>query len=477
MPQTENEAMEIDLLKLLKALLKRWWIILLFVVFAAGAAYYVTDNYMVPMYSAHTSLFLGKEKDKLGSISIADLQTNDQLVIDYTQIIKSKLCTNEVIKKLNLKMNVGEFQSRIGVSTIQDSRLFVISFISSDPRLAADVANAMAQVIIEKAADIIEVNNVKVIDKADVPTAPYGPSKKKNMMTAAMIGFALAAGLIILMELLDHTFKKAEDIERQLGLNPLGIIPRFAGEKRNHNNKAKKSEELQHIGTVSKNLISFHDPRSAASEAYRTLRTNLSYSGIDKKIKTIVITSPGVEDGKSTSACNLAVSFAQNGQKVLLIDADLRKPKLRHYFGLLEDNGLTDILTGKGEFENYITSIKDIVGLSILTSGTVPPNPTELLSTRKMKTLIQELNELYEIVIIDTPPVAELTDAAITATLADGVLLVLSAGETNIELAKKAKKVLENVAVRILGAVMVKVERQGKDRYYYYYSKKKNVKA
>jgi capsular exopolysaccharide synthesis family protein len=178
-----------------------------------------------------------------------------------------------------------------------------------------------------------------------------------------------------------------------------------------------------------------------------------------------------VAEGKSTSTCNLAVSLAQNGQKVLLIDADLRKPKIQQYFGLMSDAGLTEILTGKGKFDEYVTHIKEVNGLDLLPSGAIPPNPTELLGTKKMQNLIQGLGEKYDMVIIDTPPVADLTDAAILGAIVDGVLLVVSAGETNIEQAKKAKKVLENVTARILGAVMAKVERQGRDRYYYYYRK------
>lgn len=461
----QNDYIEIDLREIFFALLRRWWLFLLCLIIAVGTTYTVTFYYLTPVYKAETSLFLGKEKDTIGSITYAQLEINNQLIVDYQQIIKSNLVTEAVISDLNLDMSVSEFKSRVGVEIIEDSRLFIISFESTNPQLAADVANTLAGVIVEKAAEIIDVKNVKVIDIAKVPTAPVKPNKIKNLILAAAAGIILACVLVFIMEMLDHTFKKQEDVEKKLGINVLGNIPRFAGSKKKKDKKGKSNAKKG-----DQNLIALIDPKSSAAEAYRALRTNLHYTSIDKPLKTLVITSPGPEDGKSTTACNLAISLAQNGEKVLLIDADLRKAKIHKYFDLPNQIGLTNILADNVEPEDAFIGRTDIDNLTMISSGPVPPNPAELLGSNKMKTLLDEFKKQFDVIIIDTPPVLNVTDSSILGGIADGILLVVSAGETNIEIARKALKAILNIGTKILGASLVKVNTKGLGAYYRYYS-------
>ncbi len=219
---------------------------------------------------------------------------------------------------------------------------------------------------------------------------------------------------------------------------------------------------------VTKNMIAYLDQTSAAAESYRALRTNLQFASIDKKIKTIVITSPGVAEGKTATSCNLAITMANVGCKVLLIDADLRKPAVHKEFKLSNKLGLVNLLMNEAEFDKALQVFSDIPNLTILTSGTMPPNPAEIIASTKMKELLEYFSSNYDYVIIDSPPAGYVSESAILANLADGTILTISAGETNIALAKQVTRMLKNVGVNILGVVMTKLSIDKHNFYQYY---------
>ncbi len=213
------------------------------------------------------------------------------------------------------------------------------------------------------------------------------------------------------------------------------------------------------------NLVSYNDSKAPATEAYRSLRTNLNYYNIDKSIKSIVVTSPSSSDGKTTTVCNLSVSMAQTGKKVLIVDADLRRPRVHTHFDLSNDVGLTDILMNEKLIDKAIKQVEEINNLSVLTSGWKTQNPAEVLSSQNVKSVINMLKSIYDIVLIDTPPVAQLTDAAVIAAEVDGVILVLASGEDNYNSARYAKQALKKVEANVLGVVLTKI-RHPVSRYY-----------
>lgn len=213
-------------------------------------------------------------------------------------------------------------------------------------------------------------------------------------------------------------------------------------------------------------IITKEHPKSPMAEAYRTLRTNIQFSNIDKDIKCIIITSSGPGEGKSTTIVNLAVTMAQNGKKVLLIDGDLRKPKLHMYFRLHNQEGLTKLLAHNIEYNEVIQST-DIENLYFLASGPIPPNPSELLGSNKMRNFLNALKEEYDMILIDTPPVSVITDAAVLSTIADGTILVCAVGQASIDGAKLAKEMLQKVNANILGVVLNKIPIN-EGRYYKY---------
>lgn len=216
-------------------------------------------------------------------------------------------------------------------------------------------------------------------------------------------------------------------------------------------------------------IITIKNPRSPIAEAYRTLRTNIQFSSFDKKIQTIVITSSGPSEGKSTTSSNLAVVMAQNGNKTILIDCDQRKSKLHKVFLTSNQKGLSDLLVGNSAFEEAVEKT-EIENLDILTSGTKPPNPSELLASTKMEKFIENLREKYDCIIIDTPPVIAVTDAQIVSRYADGCLLVVASAQAEREAALKAKELLEKVGAKIIGVVLNKLDIQEKAYYGQYYA-------
>lgn len=208
------------------------------------------------------------------------------------------------------------------------------------------------------------------------------------------------------------------------------------------------------------------NPRSIEAESYRTLRTNIQYSCIDKEIKSIVVTSACPKEGKSTVAGNLAISFAQNGKKVIIIDCDLRKPTIHRKFNISNISGLSEVMIGKETLVNAIQEYKS--NLHILTSGKIPPNPAEMINSTTMSNLLEELREKYDIIIVDSAPLEAVTDGQILSAKVDGTIVVIKVGESKMELVKEAKNLLNKVGANIIGVVMNEVKKSKKDYYYYY---------
>jgi len=219
------------------------------------------------------------------------------------------------------------------------------------------------------------------------------------------------------------------------------------------------------------NLITELNPKSPISEGYRMLRTNIEFSTINQKLQIIMVTSSKPSEGKSTTCANMAVAFAQANKKVLLIDADLRKPSQHHIFGKSNRNGLTTALLNQLKLEDII-QFTNTDNLSIIQAGPTPPNPSELLSSEPMAELLKTARERYDVVIIDTPPIMSVTDAQIVATQSDGVVLVIDSGKVKKDIALKAKASLEHVKANLIGVVLNKINRNHSDIYSYYYGEK-----
>ncbi|MCZ8493366.1 CpsD/CapB family tyrosine-protein kinase [Priestia megaterium] len=220
-----------------------------------------------------------------------------------------------------------------------------------------------------------------------------------------------------------------------------------------------------------RSLISYHKPKSTISEQYRTLRTNIQFSNVDRNIRSVMVTSSFQEEGKSTTAANLAVVYAQQGKRVLFVDADLRKPTVQYTFQLENHIGLTNVLTKQTELNSAVQQ-SAISNLWILTSGPIPPNPAELLGSQAMESLLVDMYNQFDLIVFDTPPVLPIADAHILANQCDGIVLVMKSGAVEKDAALKAKDILENAAGKLLGVVLNQKKQQEDGQYYYYYGTK-----
>ncbi|MGP4038823.1 CpsD/CapB family tyrosine-protein kinase [Gracilibacillus sp. D59] len=226
--------------------------------------------------------------------------------------------------------------------------------------------------------------------------------------------------------------------------------------------RRKKQSKLKNV----RHLITKMNPRSPISEQYKTIRTNLQFSSVDGELKTMLVTSSGPSEGKSSTTANLAIVFAQQGKKVLLIDADMRKPTLHYTFRIDNRRGLSSVLVGESSLQESVTS-SDVAGLDLLTCGPIPPNPSELLGSKAMENLISNAGLDYDLVLFDTPPVLAVTDAQILANICDGAVMVVRSNQTEYDAATKAKELLDVGNAKLLGVVLN--DREQKKGHYYYY--------
>ena len=291
---------------------------------------------------------------------------------------------------------------------------------------------------------------VMQVETAAKPTTPISPKPVQSALLAAAIGLLATAGFIFLVEFLDDTLKTPDDIKDVLETPVIGFI----GELK-HNPK----QDEESLGVfVAKN------PRSPVAEAFRSLRTNLEYSSVDDPARTLLVTSSGESEGKSTVAANLAIVEAQSGKKVIIIDADMRRPKVHVQFNKSNRKGLSDVVTGKLRIEDVVKTFDQVENLSIITCGTIPPNPSELLGSDRMSQTLKELEEQFDLIIIDTPPMI-VSDAQILSGKVDGVIFVVIPGQTRAIAALRPIEELRRIGSHVMGIVANKIPR---NRDYYY---------
>lgn len=319
-------------------------------------------------------------------------------------------------------------------------------------------------------------DNIKIASRAVTPTAPIGPQRNRNIMVAFLISLAAGIGLAFLMDYLDDSVRTSDDVGRHLGLPTLALIPHYNNtEKRKANNALVPARNGNGNGSMA--LVTLEDRRSPTAEAYRHLRTSLLFSSAGKPPQTILVTSSQPSEGKTTTAINTAITLAQSNADVVIIDCDLRRPRLHNHFGMENTHGLTNYLSGERNTAQLLKPYKGLPRLNVITSGPIPPNPAELLSSNEMKNLLQFLKGKYKHVIIDSPPAISFTDAAILSTQVDGVVLVAMAGKSSVHLMRRFKQRLGTIGARIYGVVLNGIKANSADYDYYGYGSSYNYYA
>jgi capsular exopolysaccharide synthesis family protein len=304
----------------------------------------------------------------------------------------------------------------------------------------------------------LKSSNIRVIDRGERPRTPLTPRKAMNLLLALISGSILAFGLAFFFEYLDSRIKTPDEVKVHLGLPSLGMVPALDA-------KAWKDKEpLLHAGVP-----------PAFAEAFRTIRTNVLFSSADEGSRVLVVTSTGPGEGKTTVATNLAIGFAQAGQRVLLIDADMRRPRVHSVFNLKAEPGLSNLMVGNARASESVRKTA-VPGLWVLAAGRIPPNPAELIGSQRFREFLTSLKEHFDLVLLDSPPVMAVTDAAIAANLANGVVFVVGAEMTSRHAARGAVEHLEQGRARFVGAVLNRVELERNSYYYsHYYRREYNA--
>jgi succinoglycan biosynthesis transport protein ExoP len=307
-------------------------------------------------------------------------------------------------------------------------------------------------------------NNVTVSTPARFPKSPVGPARSRNIIVAFLLSLGIGIGLAFLLDYLDDSLKTIEDVDRYIHLPALAMIPALRNER-----AALKSKHPA-PGDAKENtaLALIDDARSPIAEAYRHLRTSLLLSSAGQPPKTILVTSSQPSEGKTTTAVNTAVTLAQTGAEVLIIDCDLRRPRVHAHFNIPNGKGLTNCLSGDMDTDALVEPYEKLPNLKVMTSGPVPPNPAELIGSDEMRKLLNKLGERFTHIIIDSPPSISFTDASILSTMVDGVMLVVHGGKSSRAVVRRAKQQLLDVGAHLYGIVLNNVKLEGSNSYYYY---------
>jgi capsular exopolysaccharide synthesis family protein len=318
----------------------------------------------------------------------------------------------------------------------------------------------------------ITASNIQTVDQAEVPARPYKPNIPRKILYAAVIGLFIGAGLAFFLEYLDNTIKTSEDVEQIVRLPSFGMVPTISNEK---------TRRLERGKAYPVELVTFGHPRSLLSEVYRNIRTSILLSFSERPPRTLVVSSPNPMEGKTTTAVNMAIAFSQLGSPVLIIDGDMRKPRVHKVFNGANGVGLSNFLSGNAELKSVIKT-SNIPNLFYIPAGPIPPNPSELLGSNLFKNMLQFLGRTFDQIIFDSPPVLTFGDSLILSNSVDGVVLVVLSGKTPREALHQSKNALHQVNAKILGVVVNQVDL-GQTRYghysygnYYYYEEEEKTK-
>ena len=427
------------------------------VIFVIGVFTY-DKSIKKPLYTTYTTIILTKSNEAQTGTTITqnDILLNQKLVETYTKIIKSKLVLDQVISETGITYTAEELGKNVAVEAYENTEMLKISVTDSDPELSASIANSIAQVFSGEVAKIYQMNNISVIDIAQVPEEVSNNTLTRDFFIALFISIFGSIGVIFIIYYFDDSIKLTDDLEEEIGMPVIAkVFKSDIGSK----NRGKVELLVQKY------------PKSVVSESIKTLRTNLQFSSVDSELKTILVTSSIPGEGKSFISANLAISFTQTDKKVLIVDCDMRKGRQHRIFKLSNSKGLSNLLI------DDMTNLKDYInktsvpGVHVITRGTVPPNPSELLNSKKNADLLRVLKAKYDVIIYDGVPCNGLPDSIIMSKLVDKVLIVSSDSMTPKSVLESTKKQLESVNAPIAGDVLNNVNRKNSTygKYYGYY--------
>ena len=459
------EEQVIDLQEMVHMLLKWWWLIAFLAIVIPVAAYFYTNFTYVPQYTAAATMVVNSKQLRVvgGQVVVSnDIWLSQKLVETYSLILKSDRVMELVAQDLGLNLPPSFISKAVSVAHEKDTEVLSVIVRNTDPELAAKICNSIMKVAPEAISSTVEVGSVNVVDYAKIPGYPEPPATTRNMLVGALLGLMLGVGFAFVFRYFDNTIKNDEDVKAKLGLILLGCIP-YAGPK-------ERKGQAVIIPSLSKQDKPYW-AGLAFAEAYKGIRTNLLYTTLVNSSRKLLITSAMNGEGKSTTTINLAITLAQSGKSVLVIDCDLRKPSIHKLLSLQleEGRGLASVLSGELEAKAGIVFMEG-TGIYILPSGPIVPNPSELLGSENMAKLLALLEPDYDYILMDTPPACLVTDAVDLSKYADGVIFVVKQSFVKVDTIYLTLDYFNNVNARILGCVLngIKYKEAG-GRYKYQY--------
>ncbi|MFZ0217130.1 MAG: polysaccharide biosynthesis tyrosine autokinase [Candidatus Dormiibacterota bacterium] len=451
-----------ELRRYLRALRRGLWLLILCPLLAGLVAGVISWR-LPPVYQANASMLVRPAQPLSVAAGTGTVtQTSDEITQTYAQLMVERPILQKVIGDLKLNTTPDQLQKDIQVTPRTSTTILDITVSNTNRALARDVANqlmsdfigTMKQVQAQENAPGTSPDNFVIVSPAALPTSPSSPSIPRNVVIAAAAALLLAVGAALLRDYLDQSVKSDEELIERTGLVPIAHIA-YSAARRERRGELTVMQEL-----------------TPAAEAYRSLRTNLLFSTVDRPVRTIVVTSASPDEGKSRTAANLAVALAQSGHRTVLVDADFRRPSQHRNFGFVRNVGLSNLVIQEMTEHEVLSDIEGVADLALLPSGPTPPNPSELLGSARTRAVLGQLQSEFEFVVLDTPPVNAVTDAAVLSSMVDGVILVIESGRTTYSTVLHAKQALDRVGAHVIGAVVNKLRPGGAQGYYsseYYY--------
>ena len=442
-----------DFLKLLRTR----WLVIAVAVAAALVCAVAVNVFTTPIYEAKTRLFVSTTSGDSMSDVYQGNRFSQERVVSYTELLMGQTLAQRTIEKLGLDMSPEELRDNVTAGAKADTVLIDVAVTDPSPVRARDIADALSDEFVLMVRELETPEDgtrpdarVIVEQRAVIPEDPVSPKKSRNLAVALLLGLVAGVGLAYVRDQLDNTVKDLKELEAITGVGVVGSIPMDKERRRRPS-------------------ISFDTDNSTFAESFRKLRTNLQFLAVDNPPRVIVVTSSLPHEGKSTTAINLALALSENDYSVALVDGDLRRPMLHAYLGLPGSSGFSTVLAGRASLDEVLQETA-FSRVSVLASGSVPPNPSELLGSMAAQKVLAELRDQFDYVILDSSPLLAVTDAAILAAAADGVLTVARYGGTKRDQLSHAVGNLRSVGAPLLGAVLTMTPPRGGATYSYSYS-------
>ena len=466
--KSQRDEIEINIGWVVRAIMNRAWRVIMASVLCAAIAFGYTFQFITPQYQSTAMFYVNNNSFSVGdaalSITSGDLVTSRGLVDSYIVILKTRETLNEVIDYTGLDLTYSEVSNMISAAAVNETEIFRVTVTNPDPQEAEKIASAIAYILPKRISNIIDGTSAKIVDSAVAPAGPSSPSYTKNTLIGFLLGFLMSTGLIALKEISDTTIRSEEDIEHVCTHPVLTMVPDMqASGKKNSDyyygygeKKAKKKKKAAKLQNQNEALIG-SNISFVATEAYKRLRTKLQFSFADDSTSRVIGLSSALSgEGKSLTAVNLAYTLAQLNKRVIILDCDMRRPTLAEKMGLSKKPGLSEYLTGQHEFKDVIQRYGnefDEVAFHVISAGENPPNPVEMLSSLRMERLLNSLRDVYDYVLLDLPPVTEVTDAMAIAPKADGMLLVVRQNYCDRIVLNETVQQFDFINAKILGVV------------------------